>query len=190
MRLSKGLTVGLVAVGLVGCSGGASPVLSVGSVSPSVVTSTAPPAAPSVLTSTAPPAAPVSPQMKTGASAAATQFYELYSASQFAAFWNLLSPVTKSRVSENTWVSVHDACRSADAGKSRSIKAVTVFGTAAIVTEVVAGAPANSTEDVFSYASGRWSYSPADLSIYGHGSVTADIAAAKAAGLCTGWKIF
>jgi hypothetical protein len=177
MRLSKGLTVGLVAVGLAGCSGGVSPVLSVGSVSPSVVTSTAP------------PAAPVSPQMKTGARAAATQFYELYSASQFAAFWNLLSPVTKSRVSENTWVSVHDACRPAGAGKSRSIKAVTVFGTAAIVTEVVTGA-SPSTEDVFSYASGRWSYSPADLSIYGHGSVTADIAAAKAAGLCTGWKIF
>ena len=38
------------------------------------------------------------PQMKAGARAAAVQFYGLYSASQFAAFWNLLAPATKSQV--------------------------------------------------------------------------------------------
>jgi hypothetical protein len=199
MRFLKGFTVGLVAVGLAGCGAGASPALSVGSVP--VGAGSVPPSAgsvppsagsvpPSAVTSTAPPAAPVSPQLRTGARAAATQFYQLYSASQFAAFWNLLSPATKRQVAENTWVSVHRACPSAGAGRSRSIEAVTVFGTAAIVTEAVTGVSRDSTEDVFSYANGRWSYSPADLSIYGHGSVAADIAAAKAAGLCTGWKIF
>jgi hypothetical protein len=183
MRLLKGLivglaAVGLAAVGLAGCSGGGSPGPSAASLSPHVVTSTAP------------PPAPVSPQMRAGARAAAARFYGLYSASQFAAFWNLLSSATKNQISENTWVSVHDACPSAGAGMSRSIKAVTVFGTAAIVTEEIIGASHDTAEDVFSYANGRWSYSPADLSIYRHGSVTADIAAAKAAGLCASWKIF
>jgi hypothetical protein len=206
MRFLKGFTAGLVVVGLAGCGAGASPALSVGSVQPSVGSvppsagsvppsaGSVPPSAGSVppraVTSTAPPPSPVSPQMQTGARAAAAQFYELYSAGQFAAFWTLLSSATKSQVPKNTWVSVHEACPSAGAGKSRSIKAVTVFGTAAIVTEVITGASRGSTEDVFSYANGRWSYSLADLSVYGHGSVAADIAAAKAAGLCTGWKLF
>ena len=152
MRLLKGLAAGLVAAGLAGCSVG-------GSSEPSA----AGPAAtvPRVVTSTAPPAAPVSPQMQAGARAAAAQFYGLYSASQFAAFWNLLSPATKRQISGQVWVSVHDACPSAGAGKPRTIKAVTVFGNAAIVTETIAGASKPGTaEDVFSYVDGHWSYSP------------------------------
>jgi hypothetical protein len=181
MRLLKGLASGLMAAGLVGCSIGAS--------QPTVTGDTPGPA---VVTSTAPPAAPVSPQMRAGARAAAAQFYGLYSASQFAAFWDLLSAGTKRQVSRRVWVGVHEACPDADAGKSRIIKAVTVFGTAAIVTEAIAGATSSlgTAEDVFSYADGRWSYSPQDPNIYRHGSVAADIAAAKAAGFCTGWKIF
>jgi hypothetical protein len=181
MRFLKGLAVGLVAVGLVGCGGGAS--------EPSTAGGTTGPA---VVTSTAPPAAPVSPQMRAGARAAAAQFYRLYSASQFTAFWNLLAPATKRQVPRRVWVSVHDACPDASAGKSRIIKAVTVFGSAAIVTEAIAGAASklDTAEDVFNYANGRWSYSLGDLSIYHHGSVAADVAAAKAAGFCTGRKIF
>ena len=180
MRLWKGLTIGLVAAGLVGCSGGTAS-------QPSVATP-----GPAAVTSTAPPVAPASPKMRAGARAAAAQFYSLYSASEFVAFWNLLSPATKRNVSRGVWVSVHDACSDASTGKSRIIKAVTVFGSAAIVTETIAGAASNlgTTEDVFNYANGHWSYSPGNLSIYHHGSVTADIAAAKAAGFCTDWKIF
>jgi hypothetical protein len=130
--------------------------------------------------------------MRTGARAAAARSYRLYSASQFAAFWNLLSPATKRQVSRRVWVKVHEACTSAGAAESRIIKSVTAFGNAAIITEAVAGVPAKpgGTEDVFNYAQGRWSYSPSDLSIYHHGSVAADVAAARAAGFCTGWKIF
>ena len=181
MRLLKGLALGLITAGLVGCSGSAS--------QPTVPGVTS---GPGVVTSTAPPAAPVSPKMRSGARAAAAQFYGLYSANNFTAFWNQLSPATKRRVSRRVWVDVHDACPVAAAGKSRIIKAVTVFGSAAIVTEAIAGAASNlgTAEDVFNYANGHWSYSPEDLSIYHHGSVTADIAAAKAAGFCTGWKIF
>jgi hypothetical protein len=188
MRLLKGLAVGLIAVGLTGCSVAASQP-SGGGATPG---GGAAPAPPVVVTSTAPPAAPVSPELRTGARAAAATFYGLYSASQFSAFWNLLSPATKRQVSRSVWVSVHEACPDAAAGKPRIIKAVTVFGSAAIVTEAIAGAPSNlgTAEDIFTYANGRWSYSPADLNIYHQGSVAADIGAAKAAGFCTGWKIF
>lgn len=181
MRLLKGLALGLIATGLVGCSGSVS--------EPSVAGVTS---GPTVVTSTAPPAAPVSPKMRSAAHAAAAQFYGLYSANKFAVLWNLLSPATKRRVSRHVWVSVHDACPDAGAGMSRIIRTVTVFGSAAIVTEAVARAAPNlgTTEDVFNYANGHWSYSPPDPSIYHHGSVTADIAAAKAAGFCTSWKIF
>ena len=178
MRLLKGLMVGVVAAAMVGCSAGCS-------LGPSAAT-----LSPNVVTSTAPPPKPVSPQMRDGARAAAAQFYGLYSASQFAGSWNLLSSATKRQVSESTWVSVHDACPSAGAGRPRSIKAMTVFGTAAIVTETITGASRDTVEDVFSYANGHWSYSPADVSIYRHGSDAADIAAAKTAGFCTSWKIF
>jgi hypothetical protein len=176
MRFPKGILVGLVAAGLVGCSGTASGPPSVGATPTAGTTASSVP--------------PASPQMKAGARSAAAQFYGLYSASQFAAFWNLLSPATKRQISGQVWVSVHDACPLAGAGKSRIIKAVTVFGDAAIVTEAIAGASPGTAEDVFSYVDGHWSYSPENLSIYRHGSVTADIAAAKAAGFCTSWKIF
>jgi hypothetical protein len=183
MRLLKGLAVGLLAVSLAGCSAGSSSQQSIAG----PLT-----AAPRAVTSTAPPATPVSPHKRAGARAAAAQSYGLYSASKFAAFWNLLSSATKRQISRRAWVSVHEACPSDEAGKSRIIKAVTVFGSAAIVTEAVAGAASKpgTTEDVFNRAHGHWSYSPQDLSIYHHGSVAADVAAAKAAGLCTGWKIF
>jgi hypothetical protein len=176
MRFLKGLAVGLAAVGMTGCGGGSSG------------TPTSGPSA--TVTSTAAGAAPVSPGMRSGARATAAQFYGLYSASEFAAFWNLLSPATKRQIPRHVWVRVHDACPSAGAGKSRTIKAVTVFGSAAIVTETIAGASPGTAADVFNYANGRWSYSPGDLSIYHHESVAADIAAARAAGFCTGWKIF
>jgi hypothetical protein len=69
---------------------------------------------------------------------------------------------------------------------------VTAFGSAAIITEAVAGATSTpgTTEDVFSYAGGQWGYSPGVLAIYRHGSIAADVAAAQAAGFCTGWKVF
>jgi hypothetical protein len=179
MRWLKGLALGVAAAGLAGCSGGGAPEPSAAGGLPAAA-----------VTSTAPPAAPASPQMRAGAHKAAVQFYGLYSASRFEAFWNLLSPDTKRQISKQLWISVHDGCPSAGAGKSRTIKAVTVFGTAAIVTETIAGASPGTAEDVFNYANGRWSYSPGDPGIYHHESVAADIAAAKAAGFCGSWKMF
>lgn len=178
MRFPKGLMVGLAAAGLVGCSGTAS---GPPSVSPAATVRTT--------SSSVPPA---SPKVKARVRAAATQFYDLYSADRYTAFWNLLAPATKRQIPRHVWVGVHEACPSEGAGKPRVIKAVTVFGDAAIVTEAIAGAAVTPgvAQDVFNYAHGHWSYSPQSLSIYRHGSVTADIAAAKTAGFCTSWKIY
>lgn len=175
MRFPKGLLVGLVAAGLAGCSVGAS----------------GPPAAPTpTITTTASSVPSASPQMKATARAAAEQFYGLYAASHYAALWNLLAPAAKRQVSRNAWIGVHEACSTPGGAKSRVIKAVTVFGNAAIVAETVAGVPPGTAEDVFNYTDGRWAYSPQDPAIYQHGSVTADIAAAKAAALCTSSRVF
>lgn len=186
MRLSKGLLIGLVAVGLVGCEGPAAGPPTTSS-SPSVAATGPPASRPSPgMARTEPAAAPprsASPRMQATARAAATQFYGLYFARQFAASWNLLAPTAKGQIPLSTWVEVHNGCPSAGAGKSRPIKSVTVFGHAAIVTETITGAAV-----VFNYDKGYWGYSPGDASIYRHGSVTADIAAAKAAGLCSGGK--
>jgi hypothetical protein len=130
--------------------------------------------------------------MRAGARAAAVQFYGLYTATRFADSWDLLAPAAKREIPKSVWVSVHNACPSAGAGAPRAIRAVTVFGSAAIVTAVIAGAQSKQgpAQDVFNYINGQWRYSPEDLSTYRHGSVAADVAAAKSAGLCAGWKSF
>ena len=123
---------------LVGCSGTASGPPSVGTIPTARTTASSVP--------------PASPRIKAGARAAAAQFYGLYSASQFAASWNLLTPTTKRHVLRHVWVSVHEACPSIGTGKHRTIKAMTVFGDAAIVTESITGVPPQlgAAEDVFS----------------------------------------
>ncbi len=178
MQIPKGFVVGLAAVGLVGCSGAVSGTPSANPVASARTTASSVP--------------PASSQMKTGARAAATEVYSLYSADRFVAFWNLLAPATKRQISERVWVSVHEACPSAVAGKPRVIKAMTVFGDAAIVTEGISGTSLKpgTAEDVFNYVDGQWTFTPGDVSTYRHGSVTADVAAAKADGLCDSWKIF
>jgi len=132
------------------------------------------------------------PHAQAHARAAAVQFDRLYLAGQFAASWDLLTPTVKRQIPRGVWVKVHNGCASAKAGTARAIKAVTVFGTVAIVSERLAGTQSkhSTAQEVFNYDHGRWGYSPNDLSIYHHGSIAADIAAAKAAGFCVSWKGF
>lgn len=130
------------------------------------------------------------PETKEGARAAAAHFYRLYFAGRFTASWNLLTPAVKRQVPRDLWVRVHNRCPVADGRSARVITAVTVFGNAAIVTERIQGTATGRgmAEDVFSFSGGRWGYSPSNLGIYQHHSVRADVAAAKAAGLCGGGK--
>jgi hypothetical protein len=174
MRFRKGLLASLVAAGLAGCGGAAG--------APATPTPT--------ITATASSVPPATPQQKAAARTAAEQFYRLYADDGYAALWSLLAPATRREVPRRAWMGVHEACSSAGAGRARVIKAVTVFGNAAIVAETVAGARSGAAEDVFNYAAGRWRYSPQDPGIYQRGSVAADVAAAKAAGLCASSRVF
>jgi hypothetical protein len=180
MRFSKGLLVSLTAVGLVGCSSSAS---GPSSPSPEATVTTRP---------TAAQTGPVVPHAEAGARAAAARFDGLYLAGHFAASWGLLGPAVKQQVPLGAWIQVHHACQAVGTGTARAIKAITVFGNAAIITEAIATGPAKSRtfEEVFSYANGQWGYSPNDMSIYHHGSAAADIAAARAAGVCATGKTF
>jgi hypothetical protein len=179
MRYPRSLRVSLVVAGLAGlagCGGGGTSAPPV-SMTPKVIAT-----ASSVPSATA--------GQKASARAAAKRFYGLYAASSYAALWSQLAPAVRREVPKAAWIGVHEACSAAVAGKSRNITAVTVFGNAAVVSETVAGAKPGAVEDVFNYTGGHWRYSPQAPSIYGHGSVTADIAAAKAAGLCESSKVF
>lgn len=118
----------------------------------------------------------------------ATQFYALYSGGQWAAAWQYLTPAAQAKAPVATWTAVHDGCPSASAGLARTIKGVTVAGTAAVVTETIAGTLGSlgTVADAWDYSAGRWGIQPpaSSLAVYSHGSVAADIAAAKAAGDC------
>lgn len=59
-------------------------------------------------------------------------------------------------------------------------------GDTAVVAVSLSGAAAaiGSVSESLTYTAGRWGFVRSDLSSYGHGSIKADIAAAKAAGYC------
>lgn len=152
--------------------------------SPSATTAAVPPAA----SAPAAPAAATQPQTEAGVRGAANDFYALYSAGQWDAAWAYLTPATKAAVPEATFAAFHEGCPSPTAGMARVIKSVTLAGSTAVVTETVAGAAGalGSITDAWKYADGRWGFQPeaSALGLYQHGSVSADIAAAKAAGNC------
>ncbi len=179
MRFTKIFLAGLVAAGLVGCG---APGAAKGTAAESATARAAPDQT-----------GPAEPHAQGGARMAAQRFDRLYQAGHYAESWELLVPAMQQQIPQHLWVTVHQGCRAAAvASTARTIKAVTVFGTAAIVTEAATAGSARHrrAEEVFSYVKGRWGYSPNDLSIYHHGSAADDIAAARKAGLCAGWKNF
>jgi hypothetical protein len=179
MRSAKAL-LALVVIGLAGCSNTTAASHSAGPA----------PAGHATAEPSAARAKPAQARTEAGARAAAARFYRLYSGRQFAASWDLLAPAAKRQVAKRVWIGVHGGCLAAIGAGGRVIRSVTVFGDAAIVTHQLTGAQARHriARDIFNYADGRWGYSPADLSVYLHGSIAADISAAKAAGLCSGRK--
>lgn len=134
------------------------------------------------------PASAAEPDTAAGVRAAATAFYALYSAGQWSAAWNDLSPAGKASVSRPVYIALHQACPPGSAGMARVIKGITLDGTTAVVRETVAGSLGSlgTVADAWTYTGGRWSFSPdaASMAVYAHGSAKADIAAAKAAGDC------
>ena len=124
------------------------------------------------------------PETASAARSVAKQYFGLYSAGQFAASYGLLAPSAQRKVSEATWVAVHEGCPAQAAGLAYNVSKATLTGNAAIVTVSLAGVAAGlgSVSQALIYSAGRWGLVPSDLGLYRHGSVKADIAAAKAAG--------
>lgn len=148
----------------------------------STATAITTPTSPAAVASTA------QPETAAQATAVAKQYLGLTSASQFAAAWGLLAPSAQRTVSQVTWVAVHQGCPAESAGLAYEVKDTTVTGDTAIVTVSLSGVAASigSESEALTYSAGRWGFVPNDLSFYKHGSVKADIAAAKAAGYCAG----
>jgi hypothetical protein len=146
-------------------------------------------------TPTASTTAPTSPtgvastvQLETvaGAIAFANEVLILDEARQFAGSWKLLASSARRAVSQATWVAVHKSCPARSVGLAYHIGKATLTGHTAIVVVSRAGAAANrgSVSEALVYSAGRWGMVPNNLRLYKHGSVKADIAAAKAAGYC------
>lgn len=130
------------------------------------------------------------PDTEAGVRSAATQFYALYAASLWPQAWQMLTAASQKAAPEATYVAVHQGCPSPSAGMARVIKAVTMAGSTAVVTETVSGAAGalGSVTDAWSYSGGRWGIAldQTAMAVYSHGSAAADLAAAKAAGECAG----
>ncbi|HTT53495.1 MAG TPA: hypothetical protein VMH35_19040 [Streptosporangiaceae bacterium] len=111
----------------------------------------------------------------------AGDYLSLASAGQFAVTYQMLSTADRQAVTEQAWVAVHQTC----AGTSYKITHLAVSGKTATVTVAVTGAGHRGTlTETLVYSAGSWGISPQDLSLYQHGTVAADVAAAKAQDGC------
>ncbi len=110
----------------------------------------------------------------------AADYLSLASAGQFAITYQMLSTSARQAITQQAWVAVHQAC----AGTSYKIKHLAVAGKTATVTVGLTGGHRGTLTETLVYTAGSWGVSPADLSLYQHGSVAADVAAAKAGGNC------
>jgi hypothetical protein len=130
--------------------------------------------------------APVEPDTAAAARADADDYLTLYTAGQFAIIYQMLSAPARQAISEQAWVAVHRGCPGATGGMSYIIRHVAVTGKTAVVTVALTGGAAKpeSATETLVYTGGHWGFSPRDLGLYRHGSVPADVAAAKEAGGC------
>ena len=110
----------------------------------------------------------------------AADYLSLASAGQFAITYQMLSASARQGITQQAWVAVHRAC----AGTSYKIKHLAVSGKTATVTVGLTGGHRGTLTETLVYVAGSWGVSPGDLSLYQHGSVSADVAAARAGGGC------
>ncbi len=171
----QGAVVAVIVTAIAACSGGAA-------TTSGGTATTAPTPATAVAT-----AAGGQPETSAAATAAARQYFSYYSAGDFAATWGLLAPSAQREISEATWVGVHQDCP-APSGVSYRVKGAKLTGGTAAVTVAQAEGKTSfgTVTEAFSYSAGRWGFVPEDTSLYRHGSVGADVSAAKADGYCSG----
>jgi hypothetical protein len=144
---------------------------------------TAGPSASPAKASARPLAATGEPQTVAAVRSDADDYLSLYSAGQYAITYQMLSAAARQAITEPAWVAVHLGCPGA--GRPYKIARVVVTGRTAVVTASLRGSgkPGSQTETLV-YANGHWGVSPRDLSLYQHGSVAADVAAAHTEGHC------
>jgi predicted MFS family arabinose efflux permease len=121
----------------------------------------------------------------------ASNFFALYSAAQWPEAWALLSTADRAKIPEPTLAAQHKACPSEAAGMAYEIKSITMAGKIAVVTYTIPALEKlyGSATETMSYMAGSgWGIDldAKALAEYSHGSVKADVAAAKAAGDCSG----
>lgn len=137
---------------------------------------------------TVPAVPPAGPQTAAGVKVTAQQFFDLFSASEFAAAYPYLSSADRKVISLGTWVAVDQGCPSRFAGVAEVIGRVTVAGSIAVVTDSMSGimSKVGTTTDAFMYSGGAWYWQmpPDELAVFSHGSVANDVAAAKALHWC------
>jgi hypothetical protein len=124
------------------------------------------------------------PRTEAAVRADADDYLSLYSAGQYAITYQMLSTSARRAVSQQAWMAVHHGCPGG--GLVYKIARVVVTGNTAVVTATLPGASrdkARQTETLV-YADGHWGFAPRDLNLYQHGSVAADVAAARAQGGC------
>lgn len=157
------------------------PATSTGTASSNTGTASSNPIATARSNPTAIPSA-TQPATTDAAKAAAHQFFGSYSNGQYAVAWSLLDASDRRAIPRATWVAVHDGCPSAVAGLAYQVSNVTVTGSTAVVTYTLrlgTHSKLGSGTQAFTYSAGRWRLTLSDPSVYKHGSVKADIAAAK-----------
>ena len=124
--------------------------------------------------------APLSePSTMAAVRADAADYLSLASAGQFAITYQMLSASARQAITQQAWVAVHQAC----AGTSYQIRHLAVAGKTATVTVGLTGGHQGTLSETFVYVAGSWGVSP-DLRLYQHGSVSADVAAARMQGGC------
>ena len=146
-------------------------------------------AGPSAAGSAAPGAhasAPVEPETVAAVRADADDYLTLYTAGQFAIIYQMLTAPARQAINQQAWVAVHRGCPGATGGMTYKIRGIAVTGKSALVSVALTGnaAKPESATEALVYSDGHWGFSPRDLGLYRHGSVSADVAAAKAAGGC------
>lgn len=133
-------------------------------------------------------AIPAVPDTSTAAKAAAADFFALYSAGQWQAAWQRLAAADQKIAPESLYVAFHDACPSQAAGMAYKIESVTMAGKVAVVTYTipVVEKELGSATIAEDWTSSGWrqEFTSGLASDYRHGSLKADVAAAKTAGEC------
>jgi len=144
-------------------------------------------AGPAAAAAAAASSAPTTPDTSAAAKSAAAQFFALYSAAQWAPAWQYLTDADKREAPLKVYETVHNGCPSKAAGLAYKIQGVTMAGRTAVVTYTIAGVASalGSATLAETWTASGWKVTGNDMGIYSHGSASADLAAAKAAGDCT-----